>query len=151
MARLPKAIRDELNQRLADGEQGKRLVVWLNGLEEVQAVLKADFQGKPINDQNMTAWKQGGYQDWAQKEDVTELAKELREQPEGILKALDGAEASDCLATLLSVQLAEISRTFFDRNLSVEERWDRFRQVHEQVSRMRRDDHRKLAREFNLD
>ena len=151
MARLPKAIRDELNRRLADGEQGKRLVVWLNGLEEVQAVLKADFQGKSINDQNMTAWKQGGYQDWAQKEDVAELAAELRDRPEGIMKALDGAEASDCVATLLSVQWAEISRSFFDRNLSIEERWNLFRKVHEQVSRMRRDDHRKRAREFGFD
>ena len=120
-------------------------------MEEVQAILKADFQGKPINEQNMTAWKQGGYQDWAQKEDVAELAKELRDRPEGILKALDGVEASDCVATLLSVQLAEISRAFFDKNLSIEERWNRFRKVHEQVSRMRRDDHRKLAREFRFD
>ena len=39
IARLPRAIRDELNCRLADGEIGGRLVDWLNGLPEVQKIL----------------------------------------------------------------------------------------------------------------
>ena len=39
IARLPRAVRD----RLADGEPGKALVTWLNGLPEVVAVLDRDF------------------------------------------------------------------------------------------------------------
>jgi hypothetical protein len=35
IARLPAATREELNQRLLDGERGKHLVLWLNGLPQV--------------------------------------------------------------------------------------------------------------------
>jgi hypothetical protein len=44
IARLPAAMRDELNQRLLDGQPGKELVEWLNGLPKVQALLKAEFK-----------------------------------------------------------------------------------------------------------
>jgi hypothetical protein len=30
IARLPRAMRDGLNRRLRDGEEGKKLVAWLN-------------------------------------------------------------------------------------------------------------------------
>ena len=32
IARLPRAIRDELNRRMDDGQTGKELLPWLNGL-----------------------------------------------------------------------------------------------------------------------
>ena len=148
VARLPKAIRDELNRRLANGEQGKRLVVWLNGLDTVQAILKEDFEGKLISEANLTGWKQGGYQDWRQREEVSALAAELRDRPQGILEELDGAEGSDYLGTLMMVQLAQISQTFLDKNLSVEERWKRFRTVNIELARMRLGDHRKRMRDI---
>ena len=147
IARLPKVIRDELNRRLVDGEQGKRLVVWLNGLEEVQAILEEDFEGKPISSANLTQWKQGGHTEWQHQGEVAELARELRDKPQGIMEALEGREASDYMGTLMSVQLVEISRTFLDDGLDIEQRWKRFEKVHEQLSRMRRDDHRKLMRD----
>ena len=60
IARLPRVVRDELNRRLEDGEQGARLVEWLNAREDVQAVLppsprlrragKAEWDGRPINE-----------------------------------------------------------------------------------------------------
>src|SRR6266436_6472801 len=37
IARLPLAIREQLNRRLQDGEIGRDLVVWLNSAPEVQA------------------------------------------------------------------------------------------------------------------
>src|SRR5689334_5444823 len=74
IARLPKAVREELNRRLEDGEQQSRLVEWLNGRPEVQAVLKAEFDGRPINEPNMTAWAQGGFEDWRRQEESLEAA-----------------------------------------------------------------------------
>jgi len=50
IARLLATIRTELNQRILDGEQGKPLVEWLNGLPKVQVVLQAKFDGNAIND-----------------------------------------------------------------------------------------------------
>ena len=61
VGRLPRPVRDELNHRLREGEKGRKLVNWLNSLPEVQAVLKAEFNGKAVSEANLTAWKQGGY------------------------------------------------------------------------------------------
>ena len=65
IARLPDAIREQLNQRLLDGKQGKDLVEWLNGLPEVQTVMQASFEGRPITEDNVSEWKNGGYLVWA--------------------------------------------------------------------------------------
>ena len=46
MARRPKAVREELNRRWSDGEPGRGLVVWLNGLPEVQHVVAGEFGGR---------------------------------------------------------------------------------------------------------
>ena len=43
IARLPRAIRDELNRRLDDGEPGVQLVNWLNGVPEVRDILRNEF------------------------------------------------------------------------------------------------------------
>ena len=79
IARLPTAVRQELNRRLDEGEQGKKLVAWLNGLPEVQAILAAEFGGKPIREQNLSEWKQGGYRDWVAKQEALEIAERLGE------------------------------------------------------------------------
>ena len=50
IARLPAALREELNQRLLNGEQGQPWVEWLNSLPQVQSVLRAKFQGIPISE-----------------------------------------------------------------------------------------------------
>jgi hypothetical protein len=72
IGRLPAHILEELHTRLHDGEPAVRLIVWLNGLPEVQAVLAEHFHGKPIRQQNMTEWKQRSHRLW--------LAKKLREE-----------------------------------------------------------------------
>ena len=50
-------MRQELNRRLDEGEPGKKLVSWLNGLPEVQAIVAAEFGGKSIREQNLSEWK----------------------------------------------------------------------------------------------
>jgi signal transduction histidine kinase len=79
IARLPRAIRQELNRRLDDGEQGKKLVAWLNGLPEVQAVVAAEFGGKPIREQNLSEWKQRAYRDWVAQQQAREVVERLNE------------------------------------------------------------------------
>ena len=46
IARLPRALRDELNRRLDDGEPGNRLVEWLNAQPEVAAGLADPTGGR---------------------------------------------------------------------------------------------------------
>ena len=65
IARLPLALRTELNQRLANNEDGAKLLNWLNAIPGVPAMLARDFGGEPISKQNLYEWRQGGFLDYA--------------------------------------------------------------------------------------
>jgi hypothetical protein len=77
IARLPQAVREELNQRLQNGESGTSLCAWLHSLPEVQAVLRREFGGRPINAQNLTEWRYGGYAEWLAADEARALARDL--------------------------------------------------------------------------
>ena len=74
IARLPLFIRNLLNKQLQNGRPGTHLIPWLNSLPEVKSVLKAHFRGQPINAQNLSEWKQGGYRDWLAGREAREQA-----------------------------------------------------------------------------
>src|SRR5271170_4991656 len=84
IARLPLAIRQELNQRLENGERGKDLILWLNGLPEVQAVLAAQFGGQPIMPANLSAWNKGGYKDWQEQQCAVQAVTTVFEEATGL-------------------------------------------------------------------
>ena len=81
IARLPKNIRDQVNQRLDDGKRAAPLVTWLNSLPEAQAVLARDFDGKAIREQNLSEWRKGGYRDWQARSQLLEIAQRLQTGP----------------------------------------------------------------------
>jgi len=95
IARLPLAIRQELNTRLRNGEEGKQLVLWLNGLPAVQEILAVQFKGKPIAESNLSNWKAGGYADWLleQMAPQTRVSQVLEINRETDLFEGPGAEA----------------------------------------------------------
>lgn len=70
IARLPSEVREELNRRIRSGALGPQLVPWLNSLPEVRAVLEEHFQNKDINAENLSAWRNGGYDEWEKKQDT---------------------------------------------------------------------------------
>src|SRR5450759_2451157 len=92
IARLPKCTRDELGHRIEDGEPGKELVKWLNGLPGVQRVLKEQFGGRPVTEQNLSAWKQGGHPEWFRQEESRLLVSRLTEQSDDLDEAAEGQE-----------------------------------------------------------
>src|SRR5579863_2470038 len=63
IAHLPRNLRDELSQRIDNGTPGPQLLAWLNADPEVQAILAQYFGGRPITKQNLSEWRNGGYQD----------------------------------------------------------------------------------------
>jgi hypothetical protein len=65
IAHLPFQIREELNIRLANGEPGNRLVEWLNAHPAVIEVMNNCFAGRPVSEQNLSEWRNGGYEQWA--------------------------------------------------------------------------------------
>ncbi|HEX4264631.1 MAG TPA: hypothetical protein VH597_09855 [Verrucomicrobiae bacterium] len=77
IARLPAAIRYELNRRLENGVLGKDIVPWLNALPEVQRVLTEMFGGQPISENNLSNWRRGGFQDWLRDQERRARLEEL--------------------------------------------------------------------------
>src|SRR6185436_17115956 len=102
IARLPRDIREELNRRLLNGEQGKRLVAWLNGTAEVRARLKTEFGGRAISEQNLSEWKQGGYREWQAHQDALAHARELASSASEL--NLTTPAMADHLATVLTAR-----------------------------------------------
>lgn len=64
IAKLPHALREELNGRLHRGESRKRCCAWLNGLPVVRQMLAEHFGGEPITNNNVHQWYWGGYQEY---------------------------------------------------------------------------------------
>jgi len=107
IARLPRDLRDQLNRRLQDGEPGTQLVVWLNGLEQARQVLAQDFGGREISEQNLSEWKQGGYQDWLARQETLACARNLAGDAAELSEAADGSLANH-LAVVLSARYAAL-------------------------------------------
>lgn len=84
IARLPKAIRDRLNQQMRDGVPGKDLVRWLSNLNEVQDILLQHFNAHQITEQNLSEWRQGGYQDWLAHQDRLDWVRRISDEAEDL-------------------------------------------------------------------
>ena len=105
IARLPRELREQLNRRLHDGEPGTQLVPWLNSLPDAQAALAREFGGRPISQQNLSEWKQGGYRDWLARQDALAQVRELAADAGELARATAGALAEH-LATVLTARYA---------------------------------------------
>jgi hypothetical protein len=140
IARLPKKIREELNLRLDDGESGKQLVEWLNELPETKKILAEQFGGRPINEQNLTDWKQGGHQDWLRHQETRERVQRLAEHAEDLDAAAGGVEISDRLASVLAAELADAAQKLHEI-ADPKERWQRLQEILRELWRLRSQDH----------
>ena len=140
IARLPKKIRDLLNVRLLNGEPGPQLLEWLNRLYETRDMLELLFDGRPINEQNLSEWRQGGYQDWLHDQQATERVQRLAERAQDIDKAADGTGFADRLSSLLAAELADVIEKLGEI-ADPNERWCRLQEVSRELQRLRSEDH----------
>ena len=138
IARLPRAIRLELNRRLDEGEQGKKLVAWLNALPEVQAIVAAEFGAKPIREQNLSEWKQGGYRDWVAQQEALEIAGRLGEDAAEWIRE-NRAPLTDTLAHWLVARYAVATRHVAETG--GREGWRLLREICGDVVELRKGDH----------
>jgi hypothetical protein len=138
IARLPLAVRHELNRRLEEGEQGKKMVVWLNGLPKVQAIVAAEFGGKPIREQNLSEWKQGGYRDWVAQQEALEVAARLGEDATE-WNAEGRAPLTDTLALWLAARYAVATRRVAETG--GREGWRLLREMCGDIVELRKGDH----------
>ena len=76
ITRLPSNIRDQLHQRLANGETSELILPWLNSLPEVKAILDAQFDGQPISDKNLSEYRKRGFRRWEMRQSALEFSSE---------------------------------------------------------------------------
>ncbi len=79
IARLPRAVREQLNIRLDDGQEAAEILPWLNDLPEVLQIISERFNGAPISPQNLSVWRQGGFQEWLLHRELLDSAAHMRE------------------------------------------------------------------------
>lgn len=140
IARLPKAIREELNQRLDQGETARSLVDWLNGLPEVQALVQSQFGGHPIREQNVSQWKKGGHQEWLRHQEAMELAERLYERAgEMHVKEKEEMNMSEVLSFWLAARYAAATEEI--AAMEGPEAWKQLRQMCGDVAKLRRLDY----------
>ena len=135
IARLPKTIREELNHRLEDGNSGPGLLEWLNSLPEVQTLLEAEFNSQPINETNLTAWRQGGYLDWLRQQEMLDHLSWMIERSRDLEQEDADGRLCDQIAQVATLELAAQLRQL-DAIEDPEKRWKKFQEVSRELSRL---------------
>ncbi|HLX73022.1 MAG TPA: hypothetical protein VKV04_25635 [Verrucomicrobiae bacterium] len=140
IAALSQMLREELNERLEAGEQGKDLVKWLNSLPEVKDRMRFCFRGKPITEQNLSQWKKGGYRDWQEKEERRHMLHRLREEFEEIEHIVDPEETQRHLSVMLTLELARAVQEIKENTPDLKERLERLEPVIGKFAQLRREE-----------
>jgi hypothetical protein len=136
IARLPRKIRNELNQRLDEGWAGPPLLKWLNGRPETKCALKEHFNGQAISQQNLSQWRLGGYRDWLLNQEAREAMEDFAADSRGLGKM--GFEFADKLALWLCMRYAVMTRHL--ERVDPLESWKPIRQMCRDVVALRRGD-----------
>ena len=136
IARLPREIRQTLNLRLREGDNGNILVAWLNSLPEVQAILAAQFAGAKIREQNLSEWRKGGYRDWEQRERAIEVAVSLGKAEAQRAAEAGGATLGESLSFCLAREYAVATREIAESGDA--EKWVLLKAMCADLARLRR-------------
>ena len=161
---LPKALQEDVNRRLEKGEHGRTVVAWLNALPEVQAVVAAEFAGKPIRVQNLSEWRRHGRQQWLGRQQAWEMAQAMtstsRERGERRAErgqALEMAQEmnstpsqprTDQMAGWVTAHYLLAIRKLVDKNAGGEPDLKTLRAFLQDVVAVRRGDHRGARLQF---
>jgi hypothetical protein len=100
-------LREEVNKYLHNGKPGKTIVAWLNSRPDVQRMLRREFEGVAISEQNLSEWRQGGYAEWAARVDLMDEAEELALHGEA-LDERAGVNLADRLTSVLAARYASL-------------------------------------------
>ena len=105
IARLPHSIREQINRRLQNSDEGREIVEWLNALPEVRAVVEAEFGGQPVSEMNLSNWRLGGYGDWEAQQEALAAVRRFGADAAEINQAA-GGQLADQLAICLIARIA---------------------------------------------
>lgn len=103
IARLPHLVREEINRRLHENEDGGKLLGWLNESQKLRG-------SAAITPNNLSEWRAGGFADWLKKQDRVERTKALAEFCLRMGNA--GGGAMELPAAIAGGQLMEVLEEF---------------------------------------
>jgi len=101
IARLPFNIREDINHRLHENVPVKDILIWLNTDGDVRNHMDRLFQSRYITEQNISEWRQGGYQDWLTYNSTIDTVRELSE--DAVRVALTDISAEHLLLALTAM------------------------------------------------
>src|SRR5207248_1672103 len=107
---------------------------------ECKEVLAKKFGGRAINEQNLSDWKQGGYEDWRRHEETRERVQLLIERGDDLDETAGANELADRIGSVVAAELAEAVQEL-GRIEDGNERWRRLQEISVELSRLRRGDH----------
>jgi hypothetical protein len=110
IAQLPKPIRDDLNQRLENGQQSPELLAWLNALPKTKKLIAKQFDHQPITKSNLSHWRHGGFRDW--QKDQARQARIQRISESGA--TLEQAQTGDLFENFARIAVAELAADLDD-------------------------------------
>jgi len=139
IARLPRAVREELNRRLDDGEPADTLLPWLNERPEVKQVLAKYFAGRPVSPQNLSEWRQRGFRAWQRQRAACESAAALAERGQALGKTTR-QPLSDHLARVLAAELFQCLEALPEGDANPQARWQQLREILHEARHLRRGD-----------
>ena len=141
IGRLPLRVREQLNLRIADGVETTPLLAWLNAQVDTQEILRRDFASRPVTPQNLSEWRQGGFQDWLRAQRTLDLARDMAEQADSLDKIMGAERYSERLSTIMAAQLAQIAIPLMEETGDLKQRWTNTRQVLKELARLRHSDY----------
>lgn len=112
IARLPLALREELNRRMLENEPASKILPWLNGLPQMQQIIgeMGEAGGHKVgvcDDKNLSDWRRGGFAEWVARRERVAETRELASWSVKLAQAA-GGNISEGAAAILSGQLLEI-------------------------------------------
>ena len=148
IARLPEAIREQVNKKLANHESSTPLLAWLNALPEVQAVMAREFGGEVIRRNNLHNWRQNGHQEWLRVRQAGELMERLG-TPGNEMAKMDAGAVLGTMTTFAAARYVVEMKKLGGRGGDDGQAWDRMREFCHDVVALSREEHLKQRLEFD--
>jgi len=143
IAKLCRPTREELNQRLQEGQSGPEILAWLNADDHVREVMDEHFEGKPINLQNLSEWRQGGYKEWQNMQPILNAAETLKRRG-WALWDVHSERFGNELANVFAVQLFITLEKRLAEAANAKESWECLCEGLDQINKLRRTDHQAM-------
>ena len=140
--RLPEPLREELTQRLRNGEPGPNILHWLNQLPQVIAIVEEHYGGNLISPQNLSDWNQGGYREWLTSQEIRESSKDIAADATRLAAETGGSLLNPLTTAILARYAALLAKMPLDAEIPkhIQDHLDNILRIHQNLIKERRND-----------